>query len=652
METASLAGLLAALGRASGSAVTTALLTATASLQASGRIAGSASDLANLTGSAALWSAAAGVGYETGNLTGSGRLLGRTAGEAVSRSGLTGSAGSSGLAAGGATDTAVLRGSGQLVGRSTANVYERATLTNVTASSIHGVAFGSSVAIGNLVAAFIWSWDLEALINGVWTSIAEDVLIRKQALVATRGIDGSDVTNRVASPGSLTCLLDNGESSSGEVLGWYSPENVNMRGNFGRDTLVRLKFTVGATIYYKWRGYITDLEPAPGQYKERTTQLSATDFMQRMIEHKLNAIPVQESQRSDQVMQTILNNMAVAPVNASLDTDKFTLVYALHSEQDERTTAMGATQKVCQTALAYGFLRGNLTDGETFVYQREESRAQALSGATFDDTMSALKINRNRDRIKNRLVGQIHPPNVDTQPTTLLASLDNEIPIDAGDTQVITLRFKEASSRIRVSAKDIVTSLTPDTHYKMSALENSGGSDMNAFLTPTVTAGGNVAVISLQNTGTVRGFVSKLDIYGKGIYLNSPVEIVVESGIADKQLNYDFYYLADPYRAKTFLTHLHNRTTSETPDVDLLSFFADIDATFMGYAMNIDIGDKITVLETVTGIWNDYIINKVTYTIQTNRTLRVDYLLEVADPHLYFILDDSVLNGTNVLSPY
>jgi hypothetical protein len=497
-----------------------------------------------------------------------------------------------------------------------------------------------------------WSWDLEAYISGSWVSIADDVMIRKQAMTASRGIEGSEVTNRVASPGSLTALLDNGESNSAGLLGYYSPEHANMRANFGRDTLVRLKFVFNGTAYYKWRGYITDLEPTPGRYRERTSQLSATDFMQRMVEHKLKAIPVQESQRSDQVIQTVLDNMATAPVNVNLDTDKFTLTYALHSEMDEKTTAMGATQKICQTALAYAYLRGDLTDGETFVYQREQTRAATAVAASFDDTMSVVKINRNRDRIKNRLVGQVHPPNVDAQPTTLLASLDNEIALDAGETLEITLRFKDATSRNRVSAKDIVTTLVPDTHYRMSALANSDGSDMNAYLTPTVTAGGNVAIVSLTNSGSVRGFVSKLEIYGKGIYLYSPVEIVVESGDGDKQLNYDFFYLADPYRAKTFLQHLHARTTSEAPDVDSLSFYADLDATLMGYAMDLDIGDRIYAAETVTGLAGEYIINKVTYTIQQNRTLRVDWLLETADTHSYFILDSSLLDDVDVLSPY
>lgn len=498
-----------------------------------------------------------------------------------------------------------------------------------------------------------WSWGLQARISEVWTNIVDDVLIREQAVTAVRGIDGNDVTSRVASPGALSCLLDNGESNSAGLLGYYSPDHANMRAGFGRDTLIRLFITWNGVTYFKWRGYITDLEPTPGQFLDRQTPLTATDFMQRMVEHNLKAIPIQESKRSDQVMDTILDNMAVAPVAVSLDTDKFTLPFVLHSERDEQTTAMGAVQKVCQTCLAYAYVRGDTTGGETFVLQREETRAATPISATLDNTMSGIKPNRSRDRVRNRIVGQIHPVRVDAASETLLAYLDNEIPLAAGATLTITLEFKDpANLASRISGKDVITTLQANTHFRMSAFAESGGDDLTNLLTTTCTAGGNTASIQLTNDAGTRGFINRINIYGKGIYLYSPVKIVVESGNADKQLNYDFYYLSDPFRAQTFLTHLHARASSEETDVENVWFYADANATLMGYAMTLDIGDRVHLIENATGVNGEYIINKVTYTITTTRRLRVDWETEKADTHSYFILNSSLLNGTDVLSPY
>ena len=498
-----------------------------------------------------------------------------------------------------------------------------------------------------------WTWDLEAKISGVWTSIAEDVMWHKNPITASRGISGSGIADRVAQPGSLTATLDNGESNSAGLLGYYASDHTNMRANFGRNTEIRLSITYAGDTRYIWKGYITDLAPAAGRYRERESYLSATDFIQSMAEHKLSLIPVQESQRSDQVLQTVLDNMTVAPATTSLEADKFSLGYSLASERDEATTALSVAQKVCQTVLAYFFVRGNTTNGESVVFQREETRCMQTSAATLSDTMSTLRISRPTDEIKNRVNGLVHPVKVDPDATTLLYQLDNEIFIDGGDTQTVTFKFRDpANQAARISAKDVVTPLSANTHYRMSAYANVIDGDLNASLTITPTVGANAIEAVLHNTAGMRGFINFINIFGRGIYYYNPVELSVESGAGDKPVSYDFFYLSDVYRAKAFLTALHYRVSTEITHVNRVSFLADVDSTLMGYAMNVDIGDRVTIVESATGLNNDYTINKVTYTIQINGTLSVEWELEPADTHNYFILDSSLLDGTDVLSPY
>ena len=501
--------------------------------------------------------------------------------------------------------------------------------------------------------AVSWTWDLLAYISGSFVSIASDVMCHKAPITAMRGITGRSIDSRVASPGSLTCTLDNGESNSAGLLGYYSPDHANMRANFGRNTIVQLKITSGGNTRYLWRGYITDLQPTPGRYKDRESHLTATDFMQRMAEHRLDLIPVQEDKRSDQLVQTILSNMSVTPINDSIETDKFTLPFALSSEMDEKSTAMSAMQKVCQTVLGYIYIRGDISDGETFVFQREETRARQASAATLNNTMSELRTSRNVDELKNKVIGLTHPVRVDESADTLLYELDNEIPLDGGDTQVVTFKYKDPNNQaIRISATDVVTPLVADTHYRMSAYANGVANDMTSSLSITPTVGGNAVEAELENTGGQRGFINLINIFGKGIYYYNPVEHSVESGAGDRPITYDFFYLSDPYRAKGFLQALHYRASTELTHVDSVSFLADYDATLMGYAMTVDIGDRVTIVEAATGLSDDYTINKITYTIQTNGTLKVDWALEPADAHTYFTLNSSQLNGSHVLSPY
>lgn len=501
-----------------------------------------------------------------------------------------------------------------------------------------------------------YTYAVEAYISAAWVDITRDVL-RGDPIQATRGIQGYSIIDRVATPGLFACTLDNSESNSAATLGYYSPEHDDMRANFGRDTRIRLKITYSGTDYYKYHGWIDDLKPTPGQFLERKSFLTAFDFMQKMAKEKLSLISVQQNQRGDQLMQTVLDNMDTAPLNSSLTADTFELELGLFGEQDERSTPMSAAQKICMTTLGYAFVRGNTTDGETFIYQKESERANQASIATFSDTMSTLDISSSVERRVNKLIGQYHPLRIDPEPDALLAELAADLPIDAGETITFEMRFRDpAGKSVRISALDVVTDLEADEHYKMSAYRDSGGNDMNDYLGLTVTAGGNSLHVSAENTGSVRGFLNKLDIYGRGIYLYEALSVTVESGAADKEQTVDFYYLSDYFRCKSFTEALQSRSSTEFPEVDSVSFYADANATLMGYAMSLDIGYRVTLEETATGLSHPYTVNQITYAIEPDQRLRVDMLLEYAGVYPdYFTLDDvtkGVLDSAYVLSPF
>jgi hypothetical protein len=499
----------------------------------------------------------------------------------------------------------------------------------------------------------IWSWDLQAYISGAWTSISRDVEILKSPLTASRGILGSSVLDRIASPGSLTCSLDNGESNSGTKLGYYSPDHANMRANFGRDTALRLKITYSGTDYYKWKGYITDLQPGIGKYRERSSILTATDYMQKLSEHKLKQIASQENKRSDQLVDAVLDNIYDQPVNISLETGKFTMPYGLTTESDERTTALGVLQKICQSALGYVFIKGNTTDGETLVYESEETRSIRSSAATLNDTMSEMRINRRLDDVKNKIIGVIHPVRTDADSTTLLYDLEREFSIPPLTTITINLPFKDPQNLSeRVSAKNVVTPLVAGTHYRMSSKSDTGSGDLNGSLTVTPTVGANSVKAQLQNTAAQTGYVDLIKIFGQGIYYYSPIELFKEGGDADKVLTVDFYYLSDIHRGGQFLIHLFNRASATTTVIESVKFYADIDSTLMGYAMSRDIGDRVTITESATGLNGQYSINSVAYTIEPNGSLGVEWGLEPGSTQTYFILNSSLLNGAHVLSPF
>jgi hypothetical protein len=362
---------------------------------------------------------------------------------------------------------------------------------------------------------------------------------------------------------------------------------------------------------------------------------------------------VQQDKRSDEVITAIVGAMVTAPLNTSYATDKFTLPFALSSEMDEKTTAMGSVQKVCQTVLGYFYVRGNTTDGETLVFQTEGARALKASAATLNNTMSEMSVKRPGEDIRNRLIGKVHPTDVDDEATTLLYELDNEIYVDGGETKTFKFGFKDPQNKAsRISAIEVVSPLVAGTHYRASIFQNTTKDDANSLLTITPTNGGNSSEWQIQNTGGVRVYINLVNIFGKGIYYYNPVTLIKESGSADKEESYDFFYLSDLNRAEGFMSRLLTRSSASTPEIETVTFFADASATLMDYAMDLDIGDRVTVQEAATGLNGQYTINNVSYTMETNGSLRVDWGLEPADTSSYFILNSSLLDGTDVLSPY
>lgn len=471
-----------------------------------------------------------------------------------------------------------------------------------------------------------WTWSIEAYLSSSWTAIS-DVLADNHDVTAWRGIEGGLVNNRVGGIGSLAFYLDNSEANSGGLLGYYSPDHTNCRTDFARGLPVRLKLTSGgSTLYLLYE--LAEIEPGAGQFKQRETYCLAVDYMQRLSKYKPTGIPVQEDKRPDQLVQTVLDAMDTAPENTSLATDPLVFPLAFHSERNERATGMSLISKVAMSALGYAFVDGDSTDGETFKYQTRHTRAAGALAATLSDTMSRLTVRRSNANQYERVVCQIHPANVDEGQDTVLAELQQELKLAAGETITVKLRYRDPNGATRISAKNLLTTLVADTHYRMSSASDDGGNDLNANLSITITDGGNEAAVTLENTGGVTGYINLLKVVGDGIYLYDPIDVVVEAANPETVLNFDLYYQADYYVAKDFTTAIYNQVAADVSDVESVAFYADANSTLMGYALTCGIGARIALEETATGLDREFFINKVTWRVQQDGRLMVEWLLE------------------------
>ena len=249
-----------------------------------------------------------------------------------------------------------------------------------------------------------YTWTMEMQLSGVWTDVTADV--RSSAPVSvSRGIDGSGVTDRVAKVGTMSFALDNSTANSGGLLGYYSPDNTNVRAGYGIGTYTRLIIETSMTItdetgddildedgvallvdggYCKFYGKISDVTPIAGAYKERYVSVMCVDYMNELLVHNMNKLAVQAAKRGDQLVGAVVGNLPTAPLSTSYATGPDTFAYALNDVQDERTSGMNAVQRVDQSGLSYTFVRGDVvpgTLGEALVWHSRNTRFGSTSGA-------------------------------------------------------------------------------------------------------------------------------------------------------------------------------------------------------------------------------------------------------------------------------
>jgi len=470
-----------------------------------------------------------------------------------------------------------------------------------------------------------YTWALEMYLSA-WVDVSVDV--RSVALAhLSRGIDGSTITDRVAKVGTLSFALDNSIANSGGLLGYYSPDNSNLRTGFGLGTLTRWKITYSGVTRYKFYGKISDIKPLAGQYKERYVSVTCVDYMNELLVHNMNKVVVQTNKRGDQLLATIVANLPVAPLATSYALGPDYFAYALHDIQDERASGMSAAQRVDQSGLSYTFVKSDTTGGETLTWQTRHTRLLLTSAATLSNTMRDLIVTRKADSIYNTIKATGYPVNPGSSNEVLWISR-KEIALGAGQTLTTEVRYSDPTGGKRVAISP-GTGVTPvaDTDYKMSSIAGDGGNDLNASLGITVAWGGNTASIVLVNNAAVTGYIPAnwLQLRGKIIRLYDPMEIIKtdsasKTAYGDRTLPIALPYLDNVNTVEAFSTELLTRLKDPVSTIDNVEFIANSNATLMAAAMALDVGMRFTLSETVTGFSSaDFFVNTYELTLEPGK---------------------------------
>jgi hypothetical protein len=458
-------------------------------------------------------------------------------------------------------------------------------------------------------------------VRGALTDITADVI--QNSVDWTKGIPGKGPQDRIATTGSLNLSVKNGLNNSTGLLGAYSPDNTNCRLGWTIGAGLQLIETDGTTSKYTyWR--ISEIEPEMGLYGSRKVNVRAVDFIDQLSSQQIDSLAVQINKMGDFIIGYVLNSMAITPMARSIGTSTYTFPAALDAtEKDESSTPYSVVNKVVMSDMGMFYSPADTTYGELVKYESYGAWTGKSTSGTFTDNMQGLKVVRNAEKVYNDVRMTVYPRRIDTTDGTL-CQLDYEMTMAAAATANLNLRYIDQNSAVRVAAYNTQTQVA-GTDYKFSSVSGNGGSNLNASLGITLDlTSGNTLNAIVSNNGTVTGYLNLFQLRGKAIKTYTQIESIASdnSSIAQfgrKTLRYSMPYQSDPIAAQSFANIFLASYKQPSTDVDGLKYITST-SDLESKAMTLNVGDKITLNETVTGL-----TSKNFYIAQESHRLDLNY---------------------------
>jgi len=497
--------------------------------------------------------------------------------------------------------------------------------------------------------------------TGAWTDVTADVRQDSTPLRWRYGIFGTGPTDRVAGTGTLSFVLDNGETNSSASLGLYSPGHANARAGFDLGIGVRVAITYSGSTFYKFRGSLDEIIPQGGQRGARRTFCTAVDWMDEAARVKVERLGTQVDKTGDELIDTVVGGMTRKPAASSLDAGKDVFPFALDNTYDETVTARGIFQAIAQSELGFIFLAGDQTTGGVLHFDNRHARP--LSGSaiyTLDDSMFSLTSRRARDNLFNNINVIVHPRRRDASASILYTM--QAIPLVAAGA---SLTFKapyvtsgSERSRIRSGASsDTLVVPVATTDYTANTASDGSGGNRTANFTATASFGANSFRATMANGGADAAYLTLFQVRGKGLADMEPIFISASDALStacfgDSTLNYDMPLQISPLVGFDAANYLANTWSTPLTRVESVRFFANESDTQMKAALFSEISSRVTLVETATGINRDYFVQAAEFEYTDDSLLAVSWTVVPTDPYDYWLLGtvgSSELNVTTRL---
>lgn len=497
--------------------------------------------------------------------------------------------------------------------------------------------------------------------NG-WTNISGDVLTPVRL---GYGIRGAGPMDRTASSGTMTFTLNNSAQNAARTLGYYSPGHVSARTGWSLGIRVRARFydPASATTYTKFVGTVTSITPAPGLYGPRTVQVVATDWIDEAARATVAGLTTQINKRSDEVLALLVGNVSRAPEAQAIATGKDTYAYALDTARDDRPNpVLQEIARVVASELGYFYVEG---DG-TAVFEARFSRLSTTDAVTLDNSMAGLTLTTSRDSILTRVQAVTHPRTVDTS-TVVLYNLKSSTQVPVGQTLTLLGGYTDPNNRASRVGGTAMVAPVATTDYTANSAADGTGTDLTSALTVVASFGSNGVRFDITNTGGQVAYLTKLQARGKGIYdyentVGEADDASLAATFGDHVASIDMPYQSDVrvgLDAARYLLALYTagevgvwklgtagasglgQTTQLAVRVQTTVgsvSVAPTSSTLQTQMLAREVGDRIGLVETVTGLAKSFYIQAIDLEVQAPGTPFVTWTLAPADTTVYWRL--------------
>jgi hypothetical protein len=455
------------------------------------------------------------------------------------------------------------------------------------------------------VVTFTRRVEAQVITAGVWTDISDDIARQGGDAVHHYGIDGNMPMDLTAGPGRLTFQARN-DANRGRLAGRFTFGHLNCYHNWHDGTPIRVVYTFNGKQYIRWRGKVADADADPDPFGPRRVHVVCRDHMADLLEADIRAVAVQSGQTEAAGITAVLDAVPTdaQPPARSLDTAVDSYTFSL-DRIGESSKAASAIDDLDKSSFGVSFVDGT----GTFTYISRQTRLLATPIATLTDDDyrrgAGLDAPSRRDGRFNVIRGTYHPKR--TASTTLWQFAGSTLQqIRPGETGIeIWTPYRDSNNLDRLIGASSVTAPASGTDYISNTLSDGTGTVNTADLTVSCTGYATTAKWTLGNpSGADPCNLTTWKLRGTGIFDEGAQTVEARSTqpYGERVLTLDF-----PYQDSRAITQgLCDLILTQREDLQAqprsIEFIANKRAALMQLAMDVEVGDKLTLTNAYTGL--------------------------------------------------